>query len=239
MTHIVSIPSGVSSPGCEKTKECYTPNSLEIRVHDTVSWSNNDTAAHTVSSGNPKDGKNDIFDSGLFMTGNTFAHTFDDPGTFPYFCMVHPWMTGEIIVNKINDMIVNKTAAEEPTPSKLPTAPVNETTSSKDTTPSKELPAGPAEVMMTLGASSRGCETNSKCFSPYSIAIASGAHVVWTNTDSASHTVTSGLPAAPNALFDSGLISSNQKWEFAFTSSGEYPYYCTIHPWMIGKVIVS
>jgi len=103
----VTISQGASSPGCETTKECYNPDSVEIRTGDTVSWSNDDTAAHTVTSGTP-DGPDGIFDSSLFMAGSTFEFTFDKSGTYPYFCMVHPWMTGEIVVNEINDKTVNK-----------------------------------------------------------------------------------------------------------------------------------
>ena len=94
----VSISQGVSSPGCENTHTCYTPDSLEIQVHDTVMWTNTDTAAHTVTSGTP-DGVDGIFDSSLFMAGSTFEFTFDESGTYPYYCMVHPWMTGKVIVN--------------------------------------------------------------------------------------------------------------------------------------------
>lgn len=99
-TNQVTISQGSSSPGCETTKNCYNPNSIEIRSGDTVSWSNDDTAAHTVTSGTP-DGPDEMFDSGLFMAGSTFEFTFDKSGIYPYFCIVHPWMTGEIIVNEI------------------------------------------------------------------------------------------------------------------------------------------
>jgi len=66
---------------------------------DTVNWSNDDTAAHTVTSGNASDGPDGTFDSSLFMAGTTFEVTFDESGSYDYFCMVHPWMTGNIQVN--------------------------------------------------------------------------------------------------------------------------------------------
>src|SRR3990172_7903173 len=96
----VSIVPGSSVPGCEVTKECFTPYQVSIDEGGKVTWSNDDTAAHTVTSGNPADGADGSFDSSLFMTGNTFSVQFDDyeKGTYPYFCMVHPWMTGEVIV---------------------------------------------------------------------------------------------------------------------------------------------
>ncbi len=233
-THMVSIPQSASSPGCENTSECYLPSSLEIQVGDTVLWSNDDTAAHTVSSGNPVDGMDGIFDSSLFMSGTTFEFTFDESGKYPYFCMVHPWMTGEIIVNeKYNEL--NQIAVGEPNPSGIepevvPVEPEIEPT---------EKRAAPLEVTMAPGASSPGCENTNECYLPYQTEIYSGEPVVWINTDSAAHTVTSGLPANHDGLFDSGMLMLNQKWEYVFTDSGEYDYHCMLHPWMTGKVIVN
>ena len=235
ITLMVSIPQGVSSPGCETTNECYLLNSVEIRVGDTVSWSNDDTAAHTVTSGTP-DGLDGIFDSGLFMSGTTFEFIFDESGTYPYFCMVHPWMTGKITVTEIEEMIVHEIAVGEPNPSGIepeviiPIEPKVEPT---------EKRAAPVQVTMAQGSSSPGCETTNECYLPYQVEIYSGEPVVWINTDSAAHTVTSGLPALHDGLFDSGMMMPDQKWEYVFTDSGEYDYHCMLHPWMTGKVIVK
>ena len=95
----VSVPAGTSVPGCEETNECYIPAEITISVGDTVTWSNDDTAAHTVTSGLVTEGPDGEFDSSLFMAGATFEHTFDSPGEYDYFCMVHPWMTGKVTVN--------------------------------------------------------------------------------------------------------------------------------------------
>jgi len=95
---VVSIPLGTSVPGCEKHDRCYVPSEIIIRVNQTVIWNNDDTAAHTVTSGTPDDGSNGIFDSSLFMSGTSFAYKFMKKGIFSYFCMVHPWQTGVVIV---------------------------------------------------------------------------------------------------------------------------------------------
>ena len=95
----VSIPVGTSIPGCEETNECYLPYQVTIPSGSSVSWINDDSAAHTVTSGTVDAGLTGIFDSGLFMSGGTFEFTFDESGTYDYFCMVHPWMTGQVIVN--------------------------------------------------------------------------------------------------------------------------------------------
>jgi len=99
MTVQVSLPSGSSVPGCEEILECYVPTSVSINTGDTISWSNDDTAAHTVTSGTPAGGPDGVFDSSLFMAGATFDVTFDNSGSYDYFCMVHPWMVANVQVN--------------------------------------------------------------------------------------------------------------------------------------------
>ena len=95
----VEIPIGTAVPGCEETNECWSPADITINAGDTVHWMNVDTAAHTVTSGSPADGPSGVFDSSLVMADATYAFTFDDAGSYDYFCMVHPWMVGSISVN--------------------------------------------------------------------------------------------------------------------------------------------
>ena len=95
----VTIPSGTSSPGCETSNACYTPASVTISVGDTVEWDNVDTAAHTVTGGSPAEGPSGVFDSSLVMGKAKYSHTFDSAGSYDYFCMVHPWMVGNVKVN--------------------------------------------------------------------------------------------------------------------------------------------
>ena len=96
----VSIPTGSGIPGCEETNACYIPASVSINVGDTVHWTNDDTAAHTVTSGSPSAGGPDgKFDSSLMSPGATFDVTFDKKGSVDYFCIVHPWMVGNVNVN--------------------------------------------------------------------------------------------------------------------------------------------
>ena len=98
-TAIVSLPVGSAVPGCEETNECYLPYEITVSAGTTVSWINDDSAAHTVTSGTVNAGVTGVFDSGLFMAGDVYEFTFNEAGTFDYFCMVHPWMTGVVIVN--------------------------------------------------------------------------------------------------------------------------------------------
>ena len=71
-------------------------------------------------------------------------------------------------------------------------------------------------------------------FSPSSITINVGDTIVWTNYDSASHTVTSN-----DGTFDSGGISTGNTFSFTFTSAGTFNYYCSPHPNMTGSVTVQ
>jgi plastocyanin len=98
-THTVDIPKGTSVPGCEESNACYSPADITINAGDTVEWVNLDTAAHTVTGGSPADGPSGVFDSSLVMANANYAFTFDDTGSYDYFCMVHPWMTGSVTVN--------------------------------------------------------------------------------------------------------------------------------------------
>ena len=91
----ISIPVGTSIAGCERTDECYLPPSVSVPAGTTVTWSNDDTAAHTVTS-SPESPM--LFDSGLFMPGATFDVEFEEAGEYPYLCIVHPWMVGTVTV---------------------------------------------------------------------------------------------------------------------------------------------
>ena len=96
---IISVPQGSGTPGCDETNACFIPFNVSVSAGEEITWSNDDSAAHTVTSGTPAGGSDGNFDSGLFMAGGTFSVTLDESGEYPYFCMVHPWMTGSITVN--------------------------------------------------------------------------------------------------------------------------------------------
>ena len=96
---VISLPEGSGSLGCDETNECYIPFNVSVSTGEEITWSNDDSAAHTVTSGSPADGPDGNFDSSLFMAGSTFSVTLDEAGEYPYYCMVHPWMLGNITVN--------------------------------------------------------------------------------------------------------------------------------------------
>ena len=90
--------AGSSTPGCEP--ECFIPSTVTIKADTEVTWENNDTAAHVSQSGTAADGPSEYWNSSLIMAGQSYTKSFEgfEPGTYPYYCAVHPWMTGTIIL---------------------------------------------------------------------------------------------------------------------------------------------
>jgi glucose/arabinose dehydrogenase/plastocyanin len=81
--------------------QSYDPNPIEIEAGQTVTWLNGDAISHTVTSGSGSDsnGDEELFDSKAILAGGSYSKTFDDPGTYDYYCFYHPSMVGEIVVN--------------------------------------------------------------------------------------------------------------------------------------------
>ena len=96
----ISIVSGAST----LSDKAFSPNPINVKVGSSVTWTNKDAVAHTVTSGtgpsDPNKGKE--FDSGLsalLAPGKTFTHTFKTGVEFPYFCQIHPTMVGKVAVS--------------------------------------------------------------------------------------------------------------------------------------------
>lgn len=71
----------------------YKPENLKVSAGTTVTFTNSDKFAHTVTA------KDKSFDSGNMDEGDTFEHTFDEPGTYDYICSIHNSMTGSVTVS--------------------------------------------------------------------------------------------------------------------------------------------
>jgi plastocyanin len=99
-TAVTGTTTGVSIvPGSTTlTDDAYEPNPVQISVSDTVTWTNDDTTPHTVTSGANAQADG-IFDSDIMAAGETFEHTFTEgPGEYPYYCTLHPNMVGTVSV---------------------------------------------------------------------------------------------------------------------------------------------
>jgi len=105
--------------------------------------------------------------------------------------------------------------------------------SSPSTAPSpapSPAPGGPVSaVQIPRGAESLG----NRAFAPDELTVAPGTTVTWTNTDAVSHTSTSDA-----AGWNSGTIEPGRQFAFTFQTPGTFPYRCTIHPGMVGTVVV-
>ena len=96
-----------------------------------------------------------------------------------------------------------------------------------------------ADVIMPTKVSRPGCEEQNRCYLPPQVIVEKGKQVTWINEDSAFHSVTSGKYDEPTNLFDSGHLDPSEYFSFTFESTGVFDYYCTLHPWMEGQVIVK
>jgi hypothetical protein len=108
-TYTINMPTGAASPDApyfwQSEKDGSTNGEITIAISDSVNWENADTAAHTVTSGTAKDGPDGKFDSSLMAPGSSFIHQFTEAGSYPYFCLVHPWMTGTVFVESAMQVI--------------------------------------------------------------------------------------------------------------------------------------
>jgi plastocyanin len=96
MTGMTGMTGGTPGPGLNEVfiqGMAFTPATITVAANTTITWTNKDAIAHTVTS----DTK--LFDSGSIGANGTYSHTFATAGTFSYHCTVHPTMTASVIVN--------------------------------------------------------------------------------------------------------------------------------------------
>jgi aldose sugar dehydrogenase len=83
-------------------------------------------------------------------------------------------------------------------------------------------------------------ELTDTAYQPNPVQVSVGDTVTWTNDDATTHTVTSGEDGQPDGTFDSSIMAPGQTFSHTFTEGeGEYPYFCVLHPNMVGTVSVS
>lgn len=284
----------------------FTPSTLTIVTGTNIIWSNTGALPHTVTD------RNGAFDSGILMNGASYQRTFNSPGTYSYFCSIHPEMTATITVTGELQAPAPEPPPNPP-PSESPPPPtsgdvrivdnafspttkrvnvggsitwsnegdlphtVTGRTSTFDsgilmpgqTFTTKFETAGTYEYFCTLHAGMRASivvtdahgnalpaapvdadappdeqlsgsaalsdvSIVDNAFRPIDVVVAAGSSVTWVNTGAIPHTVTGRATS-----FDSGILMPGEGYRRTFKTPGQYEYFCTLHPEMVGTVTVT
>jgi plastocyanin len=205
----------------------YDPDPLTVNQGDGVEWTNEDNTPHTVTS--KQEG---VFDSGIIdAAAKWLLNTADlQPAEYEYYCTLHPFMGATLVVT--GAAAANQTAGNATTAGAA---------AANQMAPNSRA-ASPLVTSVSI-ANGASVPTNEEFFAPDDVQVTVGSMVTWKNDDTASHTVTSGTvqnnTPTPDGRFDSGILNAGASFPFLFDKAGEYPYYCTIHPWMTAKVTAS
>jgi plastocyanin len=95
------------------------------------------------------------------------------------------------------------------------------------------LPVAMANSQRTAAATTE-VKIDNFSFGPEALTVAVGTTVTWTNRDDIPHTVVS-----TDGVFKSKVLDTDEKFSYTFAKAGTFPYFCSIHPKMIGKVVVQ
>src|SRR5918992_838085 len=190
-----------------------------------------DPAEHTATSGTgPQDPASaQLFDTSIINGGEESTPVqiqgASEGQTIPYYCIVHPYMTAELTI----------TAAGQG-------GGAGAAQSGNTTGGGAGGAAGGGGTTLTIleGSSIQG----SPDYDPDELTVAAGSEVTVTNDDTLPHTVTSGTsPTDPNSAqsFDTSLINGGESatLSLAQVAAGSYDYYCMVHPYMTGSIVVQ
>jgi len=213
------------------TNTAYAPDvaRLVVGVNNTFEFHNNDSQSGGVFHSATADTCPKVcpFDTGIIAFNVTSGpFTITQPGTYAYYCEVHPTtMVGTIVV-------VAGSGSNS--------APSSSSSSSASTTASasSSLPANAFAISILKGAST---DQSSPGFGPDNATIVLGVNntVVWTNNDVAGHTVTFTSVPSDAKVSNSDLMGPNATFIQTFTVLGTYHYICSLHSWMKGTIVVK
>jgi plastocyanin len=204
----------------------------EINKGDTVKWTWTDSAPHNVAStSNPR-----LFESAI-LTGNgqTFSFKFDQFGTFPYICDVHPnTMTGTIVVRDPNQPSPSSSSLPQPSPSSTRLANPSQ---SRTQSPGPISPSPTGRPVNPPPSSTTAVLSWNTGVSGRTNFVYRGTTVRWNWTDNARHNVFS--TSSPKAFDDSEFFTGiGIHFEHTFNRVGVYPYGCAVHGSMSGRIVV-
>ena len=187
----------------------FSPAVLNARAGDTVTWVNKGQAPHTATAGSG------AFDLAL-APGASASTVLQKPGTIPYVCTYHPYMTGSIVVGAAMPGVVVG-------------APNN--TSSGSAGATKPATAAPASTGKTKTIE---IKANEMTFGPAMANANVGDTISWVNVGKIPHTVT-----AKDGSFDKTPIAPGERFNYVLRKEGSIAYVCTYHPGMDGMLMVG
>ena len=97
--NMIIMPVKSARPGCGPNDECYVPSYYVAKTGETVYWENQDSAFHSVTSGQ-QEHPDGLFDRCHIDPDAIFSYPFIEPGVYSYYCTLHPWMNGMIKVER-------------------------------------------------------------------------------------------------------------------------------------------
>ena len=214
----ITIPEGAAVQG----NPDYEPDPAEVPLNTKVVWVNSDTVPHTATSGTgPEDANSgQVFDSGIINNGESSAPVelvdVAEGDEITYYCQIHPYMIGSLTI----------TAAESQGAATTPAAGAAE--------------ASGATLNIPAGASVQG----NPSYDPDPLTVSAGDVVEVVNEDNVPHTVTSGTgleDPESGSQFDTSIIEAGATAQIdtANLAAGDYPFYCAVHPYMVGTLKVS
>lgn len=217
-TPVDSPPSSTGSRGTGPSNvavvdNAYRPTDISVAVGSTITWANTGALPHTVTD------RSGGFDSGLLMSGDAFRRTFRETGAFEYFCTIHPEMVGTV------------TVVEGGTPVGTGDPSADGFVASGGAGSAAESSAGSSDPIDP--GSSVEVDVIDLDYDPREVTVAPGTTVVWSNRGDIPHTVTA------DGLFDSGIMLAGDIFSWTFDEPGTYEYLCTLHPNMVGTVLVG
>lgn len=213
-TTTIAILQGAAVQG----NDDYDPDDAKVPLGNKIVWDNQDTVPHTATSGidNNDPAMGDLFDTS-FIIGGEQSEPVETEGmaegdVIKYFCTLHPYMTSVLTI----------TAA-----------------GAVNTTGGGGAAAGPT-INILEGSSVQGSDD----YDPDTLTAKVGDEVNVVNQDNVPHTVTSGTgvsDANKGTLFDTSFINGGEsaKISLAEVDPGLYDYFCTVHPYMTGKITVE
>lgn len=231
----------------------YDPENLNVSTGVGIQWINNDNSPHTVTS-LKDDGKS--FDSSIILPNGNY--TLDtsalDQSEYEYFCTLHPYMKAKFIMGTD----AGPTAASGPnsqnnsgTGNISTAAGSNQQAANETNEPQVSSGNGTSVNNMSTGTNTPSISTvsivsgsslpsNGEFYVPETVETTVGSMINWKNDDFGPHTVTSGdMTTGKTGVFDSNIMQKGSTFSFLFDKVGEYDYFCTLHPFMTGRVIVK